>query len=103
MESLEDDLALNIDSLMEDDDFIDSENEYNLEPIPLYFVSNTPIEFGFFEQSSNSFYSISVRKNTDGYIISAGLCKWLAKQLEPMAFGEIASVVPDARKMCSLD
>ena len=58
MESQEDDLALNIDSLMEDDDFIDSENEYNLEPIPLYFVSNTPIEFGFFEQSSNSFYSI---------------------------------------------
>jgi hypothetical protein len=62
MESQEDDLALNIDSLMEDDDFIDSENEYNLEPIPLYFVSNTPIEFGFFEQNSNSFYSIEKSK-----------------------------------------
>ena len=58
MESQEDDLALNIDSLMEDDDFIDSDNEYNIESIPLYFLSNMPIEFGFFEQSSNSFYSI---------------------------------------------
>ena len=58
MESQEDDMALNIDSLMEDDDILDSDNEYNIEPIPLYFLSNTPIEFGFFEQSSNSFYSI---------------------------------------------
>jgi len=58
MESQEEDLALNIDSLMEDDDFIDSDNEYNIESIPLYFLSNMPIEFGFFEQSSNSFYSI---------------------------------------------
>ena len=58
MESQEDDLALNIDSLMEDDDLLDSDNEYNIEPIPLYFLSNSPIEFGFFEQSSNSFYSI---------------------------------------------
>ena len=58
MESQEDDFALNIDSLMEESDFIDSDNEYNIEPIPLYFLSNTPIEFGFFEQSSNSFYSI---------------------------------------------
>ena len=58
MESQEDDLALNIDSLMEEYDFTESDNEYNIEPIPLYFLSNTPIEFGFFEQSSNSFYSI---------------------------------------------
>ena len=58
MESQEDDLALNIDSLMEDEDIIDSDNEYIIEPIPLYFISNMPIEFGFFEQSSTSFYSI---------------------------------------------
>ena len=58
MESQEDDYALNIDSLLEDDDYLDSDNEYNIEPIPVYFLYNTPIEFGFFEQSSNSFYSI---------------------------------------------
>ena len=58
MESLEDDSALNIDSLMEYDDDIETDNEYNIEPIPLYFLSNTLIEFGFFEQSTNSFYSI---------------------------------------------
>ena len=58
MESLEEDSALNIDSLMENDDDFDTENEYNIEPIPLYFLSNTLIEFGFFEQSSSSFYSI---------------------------------------------
>ena len=58
MESQEDDLALNIDSLMENDYSIDSDNEYNIEPIPLYFLANEPIEFGFFEQSLNSFYSI---------------------------------------------
>ncbi len=58
MESLEDDSALNIDSLMECDDDIDSDNEYNIEPIPLYFLSNTLIEFGFFEQSKDTFYSI---------------------------------------------
>ena len=58
MESQEDDLALNIDSLMEDDYLSESENEYNIEPIPLYFLSNFPIEFGFFEQSSKNFYSI---------------------------------------------
>ena len=43
MESQEDDLALNIDSLMEDDYLSESENEYNIEPIPLYFLSNSPI------------------------------------------------------------
>ena len=58
MESQEDDLALNSDSLMENDYSIDSDNEYNIEPIPLYFLANEPIEFGFFEQSLNSFYSI---------------------------------------------
>ena len=58
MESLEDDSALNIDSLMECDDDLDTDNEYNIEPIPLYFLSNAAIEFGFFEQSTNSFYSI---------------------------------------------
>ena len=58
MESLEDDSALNIDSLMEYDDEVDTDNEYNIEPIPLYFLSNTLIEFGFFEQSTNSFYCI---------------------------------------------
>ena len=51
-------MALNIDSLMGDDYSIDSDNEYNIEPIPLYFLANAPIEFGFFEKSSNSFYSI---------------------------------------------
>ena len=58
MELQEEDLALNIDSLMGDDYSIDSDNEYNIEPIPLYFLANAPIEFGFFEKSSNSFYSI---------------------------------------------
>ena len=58
MESLEDDSALNIESLMEYDDDIDTDNEYNIEPIPLYFLSNALIEFGFFEQSTNSFYCI---------------------------------------------
>ena len=58
MESQEDDLALNIDSLMEDDYLSESENEYNIEPIPLYFLSNFPIEFGFLEKSSKNFYSI---------------------------------------------
>ena len=58
MESLEDDSALNIDSLMEYDDDLETDNEYNIEPIPLYFLSNTLIEFGFLEQSTNSFYSI---------------------------------------------
>ena len=45
MESLEDDSALNIDSLMEYDDDIDTDNEYNIETIPLYFLSNELIEF----------------------------------------------------------
>ena len=58
MESLEDDSALNIDSLMEYDEELDSDNEYNIEPIPLYFLSNTLIEFGFLEQSTGFFYSI---------------------------------------------
>ena len=58
MESLEDDSALNIDSLMEYEEEVDSDNEYNIEPIPLYFLSNTLIEFGFLEQSKKSFYSI---------------------------------------------
>ena len=58
MESQEDDFALNIDYFMEDEDPTESDNEYNIEPIPLYFLSNTPIEFGFFEQSSSVFYSI---------------------------------------------
>ena len=50
MELQEEDLALNIDSLMGDDYSIDSDNEYNIEPIPLYFLANAPIEFGFFEK-----------------------------------------------------
>ena len=58
MESQEDDFALNIDYLMEEEDPTESENEYNIEPIPLYFLSNTPIEFGFFEQSKSLFYSM---------------------------------------------
>ena len=58
MESLEDDSALNIDSLMEYEEEVVSDNEYNIEPIPLYFLSNTLIEFGFLEQSKKSFYSI---------------------------------------------
>ena len=58
MESQEDDLALNIDSLIEDDYLTESDNEFTIEPIPLYFLSNSPIEFGFFEQSSKNFYSI---------------------------------------------
>ena len=64
MESLEDDSALNIDSLMEYDDDIETDNEYNIEPIPLYFLSNTLIEFGFFEQSTNSFKTLKSKKET---------------------------------------
>ena len=58
MESLEDDSALNIDSLMEFEEEIDSDNEFNIEPIPLYFLSDTLIEFGFLEESTKSFYCI---------------------------------------------
>ena len=59
MESLEDDSALNIDSLMEYDEDLETDNEYHIEPIPLYFLANTLIELGFYEQSTNSFYSIT--------------------------------------------
>ena len=41
MESQEDDLALNIDSLIEDDYLTESDNEFTIEPIPLYFLSNS--------------------------------------------------------------
>ena len=58
MDPLEDDSALNIDSLMEYDEDMETDNEYHIEPIPLYFLSNTLIELGFLEQSTNSFYSI---------------------------------------------
>ena len=49
---------MNIDSLIEDDYLTESDNEYIIEPIPLYFLSNSQIDFGFFEQSSKNFYSI---------------------------------------------
>ena len=64
MDSNEDDSALNIDSLMEYDD-LDIDNEYHIEPIPYYFLSNTLIEFGFFEKSSNSFYCIEKIQNAN--------------------------------------
>ena len=58
MDSIEDDNALNIDSLMqyEDDNYSDYESEVCLSLV--YFYKDSPIEFGFFEQSTNSFYSI---------------------------------------------
>ena len=64
METQEEDSALNIDSLMEYID-IESENEYSIERIPLYFLKNNTIEFGFFEQSTNTFYSIEIIKNAN--------------------------------------
>ena len=64
METQEEDNALNIDSLMEHSD-IESENEYCIENIPLYFLKDNTIEFGFFEQSTNTFYSIEIIKNAN--------------------------------------
>ena len=58
MDSLEDDSALNLDSFMECEEDINSDNEFNIEPIPLYFLSDTLIEFGYLEESTHSFYCI---------------------------------------------
>ena len=64
MDNQEEDNALNIDYLMEYID-IDSENEFSLEPIPLYFIRDSTIQFGFFEQSTKSFYSIEKISNVN--------------------------------------
>ena len=64
METLEDDSALNIDSLMEYDDDIDSDNEYNIEPIPLYFLANTLIKFGFYKPKIKKKFMVTPCKHT---------------------------------------